>query len=76
MEKVNFDTRLIPMLLQLQKNSIWIDVDNEADVLYISFEKPQRADDSIMQDDGRVFNYRGDKLVGITVMNVSKMAMK
>ena len=72
MEKINFDNRLIPLILNLHKPSMWIDFDQEADVLYISFEKPQDADDSIMQDDGRIFNYRGDHLVGITVLNASQ----
>ena len=33
-----------------------IDYDKEADVLYISFEKPQNADDSIMQGNMIIHN--------------------
>jgi len=30
---------------------MWIDYDKEADVLYISFKKPQQANDSVMEED-------------------------
>jgi uncharacterized protein YuzE len=50
-----------------------IDYDKEVDVLYISFEKPQRADDSIIQDDGKIYHYRLEEIVGITVPNASKI---
>ncbi len=38
-------------------------------MLYISFRKPQQADDSIMEDDGNIYHYRGDQLVGVTVLH-------
>jgi uncharacterized protein YuzE len=50
-----------------------IDYDKEVDVLYISFEKPQRADDSIIQDDGKIYHYRLEEIAGITVPNASKI---
>ena len=48
-----------------------IDYDQEADVLYISFERPQQATDSEMTDDGFIMRYRGKQLVGITVLDAS-----
>ena len=42
---------------------------DEADVLYLSFEKPQCADDSMMEDDGNIYHYRKNHLVGITLSN-------
>lgn len=48
MEKVEIDNTIIKLLLEWKKPSVWIDYDKEVDVLYISFEKPQRADDSIL----------------------------
>jgi hypothetical protein len=30
----------------MPSNRIWIDYDEDADVLYVSFQKPQHADDS------------------------------
>ncbi len=55
----------------LPARQIWTDYDPEADVLYISFRKPQQANDSIMEDDGNIYHYRDDLLVGITVLNAS-----
>jgi hypothetical protein len=40
---------------------MWIDYDDEADVLYISFEKPQQATDSEMLDDGILLRYSGKR---------------
>jgi len=51
---------------------MWTDYDSEADVLYVSFRKPQQADDSIMEEDGNIYHYRHQELVGITVLNASK----
>ena len=64
---VNHD--LIASLLQLPSARAWVEYDAEADVLYISFRKPQQADDSIMEEDGNIYHYRGDQLVGITVVH-------
>jgi uncharacterized protein YuzE len=50
---------------------MWTEYD-EADVLYISFRKPQPANDSIMEDDGNIYHYRDNELVGITVLNASQ----
>jgi len=73
MEKVEIDNTIIKLLLQWKKPSVWIDYDKEVDVLYISFEKPQRADDSIIQDDGKIYHYRLEEIAGITVPNASKI---
>jgi uncharacterized protein YuzE len=51
---------------------MWTEYDDEADVLYISFRKPQEANDSVMEDDGNVYHYHDDVLVGITVLNASE----
>ena len=63
---------LIAEVLSLAVRQLWTDYDAEADVLYISFRKPQQANDSIMEDDGNIYHYRDDELVGITVLNASK----
>ncbi len=47
-------------------------VDDEADVLYVSFERPQRATDSELSEDGILLRYRGDQLVGVTILNARK----
>ena len=48
-----------------------IDYDKEADVLYISFQRPQRATDSEMLDNGILLRYSRDRLVGVTVLDAS-----
>jgi uncharacterized protein YuzE len=69
---MKINTNIIPMLLDFPSNNIWIDFDEEADVLYISYEKPQKANDSILEDDGNIYNYRDERVVGITVLNVKR----
>jgi len=51
---------LIYELLNLPSRQAWMDYDAEADVLYISFRKPQQADDSILEDDGNIYHYAGE----------------
>lgn len=63
--------KALPHLLNLPSKSFWIDYDDEADVLYVSFEKPQNADNSIMEDDA-IIHYRKGEVVGITVLDASK----
>jgi uncharacterized protein YuzE len=69
---VTISRGLVDEVLSLPARQIWTDYDAEADVLYISFRKPQQANDSIMQDDGNIYHYRDEELVGITVLNASK----
>ena len=63
---------IAPLLAELPSYPVWIDYDKEADVLYLSFERPQDATDSLMLEDGILLRYRGDKLVGITILEASK----
>jgi uncharacterized protein YuzE len=52
---------------------LWLDFDEEADVLYISLQRPQKATETVeMEDEGILLRYRGKELVGITVMDASK----
>jgi uncharacterized protein YuzE len=60
------------ILLKFPKNRLWIDYDEEADVLYLSFQRPQKATESEMRDDGVLLRYKRDKLVGITILEASK----
>ncbi|MBN1906407.1 MAG: DUF2283 domain-containing protein [Deltaproteobacteria bacterium] len=61
-----------PHLLKFPVTKMWIDYDKEADVLYISFNRPQEATDSEMTQDGILHRYKGDNLVGITILDASK----
>lgn len=68
---VTISRELIDQVLNLPARQMWTDYDAEADVLYISFRKPQQANDSVMEDDGNIYHYRDTELVGITVLNAS-----
>jgi uncharacterized protein YuzE len=62
----------IPMLVDFPQQRFWVDYDREADVLYISFRRPQNADDSVMTDEGILLRYREDVLIGVTVLDASE----
>lgn len=64
--------RATPHLLKFPKERMWIDYDKEADVLYINFKKPQKASDSEMLKSGILIRYRGDDVVGLTILDASK----
>ena len=61
-----------PHLLKIPVGRLWIDYDKEADVLYISFRRPQKATDSEMLKNGMLIRYRGDQIVGLTILEASK----
>ena len=51
---------------------LWLDYDAEADALYVNFQKPQRATESELLDNGVIVRYRGEKLVGMVIFDASK----
>lgn len=74
METITIDQRLIPLLLQLPARQVWVEYDAEGDVLYVSFARPQQATDSVMGEDGNVYHYRGEQLVGVTILHACQRA--
>ncbi len=58
-------------ILKLPLGRMWIDYDREADVLYLSFRKPQRATKTIETDDDILIRKDDDEIVGITILNAS-----
>ena len=68
--------RAVPSLVGIPARRYWVDYDEEADVLYISFERPQKATDTEMTDNGLLLRYRGEELVGVTVLDASTRAEK
>lgn len=82
MEKITVDKSMLNEIVQFTANIVkfpvkkmWIDFDEEADVLYISFQRPQRATDSEMLDNGILLRYSHDRLVGVTVLEASTRAL-
>jgi len=63
-----FDVSVIPYLLKFNQKHYWVDYDEATDTLYISFRKPQCADDSIMEEN-LIYHYAGKKLVGVTILH-------
>lgn len=63
--------RAVPSLVEIPASRYWVDYDREADVLYISFERPQEATDTEMTQDGLLLRYRDQELVGVTVLDAS-----
>ncbi len=63
----------LPYLIRLPSGKVWVDYDQEADVLYISFKRPQQATDTrYIDEEGILLRYRGKQLVGVTVLDASK----
>lgn len=61
----------VPHLVKLPTHRMWINYDESADVLYLSFRKPQRATDSRMRDDGVIVRTCGKEIVGLTILDAS-----
>lgn len=66
-------TEAVPHLIRLPDRKAWIDYDEDADVLYISLKRPQKATDTkVLSDKGILLRYRNKDLVGVTVLDASK----
>ena len=66
----------LPYLRRFPSSHFWVDYDKDADVLYVSFDRPQRATDSILQNNNVLLRYRGKKLVGVTVIGTRNFRVK
>jgi uncharacterized protein YuzE len=64
--------KALPYLKNSGAEHLWFDYDKEADVLYISFQRPQRATYTDIMDDGTLVHTRESKVVGLTITNFSK----
>lgn len=58
-------------MARLSSPHMWLDYDEEADVLYVSFRKPQRATKTIEMDDDILVRKEGKTIVGVTILNAS-----
>lgn len=61
-------------LARYGKSKLWIDYDEEADVLYLNFQKPQKADSAYQGRDGIIRRTRGSKIIGLTILNASRFS--
>jgi uncharacterized protein YuzE len=58
--------------LKLGAKKLWLDYDEEADVLYVSFRRPQKATDSRMEGD-LIYHYHDEELIGVTILHASEI---
>ena len=68
---------IIPNITSMPYRKIWVDYDEDADVLYINFTYPPEAVEHEEDEGGIIRNYnkRGE-LVGITVMEARRFGKK
>jgi len=59
-------------LMQLPKTHMWLDYDEDADALYVHFEEKPGSTHSEMRDDGVILDYKGPRLVGVTILEASQ----
>lgn len=62
---------LATKIMRLPARQVWLDYDEEADVLYMSFRKPQRATETIEMGDDILIRKDGRAIVGLTILNAS-----
>ena len=58
--------------VKLPASKMWLDYDNEADVLYVHFEDSPSSTHSEMTDEGVILDYRDETLVGLTILDASQ----
>lgn len=63
-------------LAQIGESKLFIDYDKEADVLYVSFGRPQKADDSYQGNDGIIRRFKNHQIIGLTVLSASRFSKK
>lgn len=66
--------RALSSLIGMPARRYWIDYDDEADVLYVNFTRPQKATDTELTNEGTLLRYRDQELVGITILDASERA--
>jgi uncharacterized protein YuzE len=59
-------------LIKVPARRFWVDYDEEADILYLSFRHPQKATDSELRKDGVIVRKHADQVVGLTILDASK----
>jgi len=55
----------------LKHKTVWSSYDDEGDVLYLHFKKPNNADNSEMTEDEIIVRYEKNEIIGLTILNAS-----
>jgi len=69
-EEIKEINNIIPYFLK--HKTVWANYDDEADVLYLHFKKPNNADNSEMTEDEIIIRYENEEIIGLTILNASK----
>lgn len=64
--------KAVSHLVRLPKRHMWLDYDAEGDVVYLHFEEKPDSTHSEVKDDGIILDYRGSRLVGLTILEASR----
>jgi len=64
--------KLLPTVKDAPQRSVWLTYDQEADVMYVNFQKPSVATDSELTDDDVIIRYDGDEIIGFTVLHAGQ----
>ena len=64
--------KAVSHLVQLPKTHMWLDYDEKADALYVHFEDKPTSNHSEIRDDGVILDYKGRRLVGVTILDASQ----
>ena len=67
---INEINNILPWFLK--QKTVWANYDEEADVLYMHFKKPNHSDHSEMTENEIIIRYEKDEIVGLSVLNASK----
>jgi len=74
MEEVEI-IKMVPHVVKSTQKRIWIDYDEEADVLYINFIYPPKAVEHEEEENGIVKNYdEKGNLVGLTIIAAKRFS--
>ena len=56
----------------IKHKNVWANYDEEADVLYLHFKKPNHADNSELLENDVIMRYEREELIGVTILNASQ----
>jgi uncharacterized protein YuzE len=62
-------TSLLPLLKKVPERQLWCSYDQEADMLYVTFQRPPNVTESELTDDDVVVRYSGEQVVGYDILH-------
>ncbi|MGA3298378.1 MAG: DUF2283 domain-containing protein [Candidatus Bathyarchaeia archaeon] len=62
--------------VRLTPDKVDVEYDEKGDVLYIAFSPDTAADDSELTDNDVLIRYKGNKIIGLTVLHFSERQRK